>query len=110
MLTAGSTPAQRVMLKGTKKTVIEVDYHDVDQVITKEYGRDYECVAYEEWGNYQDHSLNIKKEPLDEFELEDLERWKSGDKKARCSVYVFLTDLCNQGKIEEGEYLINVFW
>lgn len=100
------------MLQGTQKTVIKVDYHDLDTAITsflKEKGyseknfnkHGYECVAENEWCNYQSHCFTVAPNMPTPEELEDLGGLGTGE---------LLDYMCAEGKIEAGEYLIEVFW
>jgi hypothetical protein len=97
---------------GKRKVVIEIDYNDVDDVITRHFpnmnGR-YECVAYEEWGNYQDHSMDIDGQ-LDDDELEDIHEMINTGRWPHWRTSDILNYLCKMGVIEPAEYLISVFW
>lgn len=100
------------MLTGTKTVVTKVDYNDLDAAITsflkeKEYsgawsGRHgYSCVAQNEWCNYQSHSFTVApKKPTSE-DLEDLGGLSTGE---------LLDYMCAEGKVEAGEYLVEIFW
>jgi hypothetical protein len=92
-------------LKIEEKSVREVDYHDLDKFISDEFGIQYECVPYEEWNNYSSHSIDVKPKPLGDHEKAKISRgdfrYLTGD---------LLNELCHQGKLEAGEYLINIFW
>ncbi len=95
---------------GKKKVVIEVDYSELDELIEKQYGRKYECVAYEEWSNYESHSFDVQKEKLDDYDKEKIDNWNSKNGSGMYMTTIFLNDMCNRGVIEPGEYLVNVYW
>ena len=92
-------------LKYNEKTYREVDYNDLDNFISEVFGIKYECVAYEEWGNYQSHSFDVTPEELDDHYKEEL---KEGD--FHYMLGCLLNDACHQGLLQPGDYLINVFW
>lgn len=94
---------------GNKVTYIEVDYYDIDKLITDFYGREYESVDYQEWNNDESHSINIEKGPLDKWEQETVNNWKTNG-KGMWSIRTLLKDICNNEGIEPGEYLISVSW
>lgn len=99
------------MALGKKSEVIEVDYNDLDDLITKTYGKQYECVAYEEWCNDESHTISVKHAELDAHQQEQIKQWETGSSRAgRFILGIFMQDMCNKGLIEAGEYLIKVSW
>jgi hypothetical protein len=90
------------------KKVISVDYGDLEDFINDHYGIYWDIVANMEWNNDTSYTLNIKKEEMRDWDLKMLSLIKSGKQEGRLSI--ILTDLANNGIIEEGEYLINVCW
>jgi hypothetical protein len=97
---------------GNRKVVVEVAYDDVDDLITRHFPNmndSYECVAYEEWGNYQDHSMDIDGK-LDEFDIKDIHEMMNTGKWQHWSTRQILNYLCSLGVIESAEYLISVSW
>lgn len=107
------------MFQGEKKTVIEINYNDLDKAITeflksKGYSRKnfdkygYECVAENEWGNYQAHTFTIGKYDWAIPDEDDRNNMLKGE-------HVLSTDeilewMCAEKLIEPGEYLVEVFW
>lgn len=100
------------MLNGIKKTIIEINYNDLDTAITsflKEKGYSeknfnkygYECIAENEWCNYQSHSFDVAPNMPTPEELEDLGSLSTGE---------LLDFMCAEGKIEAGEYLVEISW
>lgn len=107
-----------MLLEGIKKTVIEVDYNDVDRAIDKYFGigygteyPGYESVAVEEWNNYQDKEIQIDG-ILDKYDQEKLDYFLANKDKANKhpGVRIMLNYLASIGEIEKGDYLISVFW
>ena len=100
------------MLKGNKKTVTELEYYQVDTAITdfllsKGFSKKdmtcsregYVICAENEWSNDSEHSFDVEPEVL-----EDQTTLKY------VSTNEILNWMCAEGKIEAGEYLINVCW
>lgn len=96
-------------LKCKKVEYLEVDYGDLDNFISKHYGREFEVVADQEMGNDSSKSLTVKQEPLDEWERRNLDEWISTG-RGGWLLRTIMTDLCNQGLIAPGEYLIEISW
>jgi hypothetical protein len=93
-----------------KITVIAMDDNELDQLIDENYpGCHYECIAAEEWSNYESHDFSIKKGKLGEYDLKKLKSFNSGVFEHGITS-ILLQDLCNKEVIEEGKYLIKVFW
>jgi len=93
-------------LKYEERTVREVNYHDLDDFISEAFGIKYECVAYEEWGNYQSHSFTVEREIISKHFSEELALGII----PKYSTALFLNEACNLGLIEPGEYLVEVSW
>ena len=97
-------------LKHTTKTIFEVDGFDLTNFICNHYGctrNDYDFSADQEMGNGDEKSFSIGKEELDDFEQAIID-----DKKFNYGFItrILLTDLCNKDLIEEGDYLVSLFW
>lgn len=98
-----------------KETFISVDYNDLEDLIHKTYGiKNYEMIAAEEWNNDSQHRIRIKKnEKLYDWDVENFEKWKSAQTSYEAcdiSLRLILIDMCKQGIIEEGTYLVTVSW
>ncbi len=70
----------------------------------------YNIAEYDFWDDNEAdrdgiYQFTAKKEKLDEYDLEEMEKWKDG--QAMFMTDTILKDLCNQNLIDEGEYLIN---
>jgi hypothetical protein len=96
-------------LKCQKKTVIEVDYGDLDRFIQEVYGHEYEIVADQELGNDCCKSVTVKKEKLNQWEQADLDMFISTG-IYRYMLHTILSDLCNRDLLEPGEYVIEISW
>lgn len=97
------------------KSIISVDYTAIEQLIDRHYGAkagfkdSFELPCIEERGNYQDWDVEIRKEEIDEYDLEYLTPNDKG-RYRNFSTLTLLTDLCNKGIIPDGDYLIEIFW
>jgi hypothetical protein len=97
---------------GNRKVVVEVDYNDVDDLVNRHFPNmrnPYECVAYEEWGNDQDHSMDIDGK-LDSDDIKDIHEMMNRGKWKHWRTRALLNYLCSLGVIEPAEYLISVSW
>lgn len=96
-----------------RKVLVKVDYNDIDKLITKHFpnmqGGSYETVCYEEWGNYEDHSMDIDGK-LDDYGLKDVHEMMQTGKWKHYRTRALLDYLCSLGVIEPAEYLISIFW
>lgn len=92
-------------LKYREKVIREVDYHNLDDFISEVFGIEYECIAYEEWGNSQSHLFEVTPKELDEYDQDKIEE---GDYHHILSG--LLDEACHRGLLEPGEYLIDVYW
>lgn len=104
------------VLEVKKKTVIEVEYHNFEQFIIAVYNipaqkyYTWSVVADQEAGNNSVLSFDVsKKEPLDEFDQADIEKF-TGSGQGQYMTQNLLQDLVNQDLIEPGEYLIDISW
>jgi hypothetical protein len=96
-------------LKVEKKTVFKVDYGDLDDFISEVYGHEYEIVADEELSNYSSKEYHVEQEELDDYDMNSLRKFTE-EGKGQFNARLILTDLCNKGLIETGDYIIDVFW
>lgn len=94
----------------TQKVINELDYNDFDRIVQEVYDKPYEIVADEEAGNYQAKTYgDVKKEELDEFDVEQLEKFKNTGKYYYLS-RIILQDLVNNDYLPEGDFVIEIFW
>lgn len=97
------------------KTVIEMDYYELETIVNNHYnlphnGDGYEFVAVQECGNDSSHTFYIPKaEPLSKWDQKSIEELKLGKHPCYCN-HAILQDLVNNGVLAPGEYLIKVSW
>lgn len=95
-----------------KVSVIEIEYHELEEIVKRVYGATkYSFVATEECGNDSNHTFEVnEKEPLDEFETEDIAEFIEKKGLKTYVNYTLFKDLVNRGELEPGQYLVNVCW
>jgi hypothetical protein len=99
-------------LKAEIKTVISVNYGDLETFIKEETGHGYNIPSEEEVNN--DTCLEFagidgnKQGHIVEFE-EDWAKFKTTG-KCRYALRIILEGLCLEGKIQAGDYLVKVSW
>lgn len=110
------TIAEKFLDFATFKAVVEIDYYDLDLLITEYFTGHvppmpkgismYECACYEEWCNDSQHSFTVEKEQADE---DDIEAAKQG-KWRHFSTRTLLNQMCYDEVIPECELIVSVSW
>ncbi|RLA40320.1 MAG: hypothetical protein DRR06_17615, partial [Gammaproteobacteria bacterium] len=88
-----------------KKTIMEVDYSDIEKFISYHYGFNFDLHRDQVDLNCNVRFITLSKENMGIGCKMSLEAYKETGK----GVYMFSTlmrDLCNRDLIEEGEYII----
>jgi hypothetical protein len=101
-----------------KKTIIEVDYKDLQNFIFENSGVEYDIVSKEEMNNDSIKTFVIYEPDIEnksyQYIIESqLEIWKKVKEEKLISCFVLeaiLQGLCSEGKIESGNYLVKVSW
>ncbi len=93
-----------------KKTYIEMEYHELDELIQRTFGHRYEVVAFEEWNNDSSHSWTFKVEKLSEYDQKTLDEFIISGKIKNWRTYVLVQHMVNTGVLEPGNYLIEISW
>jgi hypothetical protein len=109
--------AEKFLAASEFKAVCKIDYHALEGIINEYFlGEEYpkghegfEFVAVEECGNDSDHSFNVKKNDVSEYDLETIENAKKGEFD-NYSTSTILNHLCDEGIIPECELIVNVCW
>ena len=99
-------------LKHEIKTIISVEYYDLDAFLTTRFDLidDYEFIAMEELVNDIVKSIDVGKEKLGIYDQEYIDAVVENKIPKPYGTRAILCHLCNLGEIPEGEYLINVSW
>jgi len=99
-------------LKYTIESIIRVDYHDLDDFITKRFKLEepYEFAAIEEMPNDLVKSINVCKEEFDKYDQKYIDAVVKDKRPKLYGTRKILCHLCNLGEIPAGEYLIDVSW
>jgi hypothetical protein len=95
-------------MKSVTKTVIKVNYFDLEEEVFAVFGQRYEFVADQECGNDSDHTFSVDGS-VDKYEQAKLEEFRATG-RSRYLADALLNDLCRQGRIEPGSYIIHVSW
>ena len=96
---------------GVKKQMIEVNYSDLERAIAKHFGFKEYCIpAAEEVGNDTALTYRIDNEPLDTWEMTDLEEIKARGGNKNWRTQLLMHAMCLEGALEPGEYVINISW
>lgn len=101
-----------VELKYRTESYYYVDYDEFDKFVKEIYGvQQFEVAADLESGNDTSHTFNgIKKKPLSQWDAKKIEDFKTKDGAVSYTTRTLLEDLCNNGHIPEGNYIIRVSW
>ena len=101
-------------MKANPITVKQVEYHKLEKYIQQVYGfevPEFSIVGMEEWNKDSYHLFHMKKKPLNPYDQKALDRWKAAPLEfPRYVLRRILQDMVNNGHLEEGSYLISVFW
>jgi hypothetical protein len=99
-------------LKYKIKSVIMVNFNDLDEFLAKRFGlpERYEFTAMEELGNDIVKSINVYRKELSEYDQKYIDEFLVTKKPQLYRTCDILCHLCNLGEIPEGEYLIEVSW
>lgn len=89
-------------------SVIEVDYSDFEKEVKDAFGQDYSFVADVECGNDSSHQYTVDGKVYEDEE-EDIEEFKSTGKYGYLAG-TLLNKLAQMGRIERGDYIVEVCW
>jgi hypothetical protein len=93
-----------------KEVIFRADSSDLDNFINKEYGtKIYEFVADQESGNDVSHSFTVSGK-LSDWDKKALKKFNVHYPAGGPITHILLNDLCRQGKIESGRYIVDVCW
>ena len=84
-----------------------IDYCDFDSFIERVYGQEFEVVAAEEIGNDSQMLFSNITGKIDSSEEDKLKEFRKSGEYSYLS-RTLLEDLCRQGHIEPGHYLISI--
>ena len=110
--------AEKFLAASQFKAICEINYNDLDELITEFFTgmtipnpewseKAYESVAYEEWGNDEQHSYTVKSAQKIDEEL--IQNAKNGKWQHFC-LSDYLDYMCDAGVIPECELIIEVSW
>jgi len=95
---------------GTKLEVISVDYSEIDQLAHKVYGHEFNMAEDQESTNYSYKLfMNINGQGIDDYDQKKLDEFKSTGAH-NFLADTLLKDLCRQGHLKPGNYLVDISW
>jgi hypothetical protein len=94
-----------------KKVLITCDAYELEKIIKKEFGHNFELNCDIEGSNDCRHTFGVEKEcPYDsEYDRKELAEWIATGKGSYMTRHI-LNELCRRGKLEAGEYLVDTSW
>jgi hypothetical protein len=102
------------MLECVKATVWKTDSHKVSKFIDEAFGFDfdekYELNAMEEVGNYCWVKYSVGFDNLSEYDLEEIDKMLRARKYTQYNTRIILNYLCDHGRLEPGDYFVDVSW
>lgn len=93
----------------TEITYKVISYGDIDNLIRKTYGHEFDIVADQEVCNGANLNFNVSKGTVESYDKQRLESFVEFG-TGHFIGHLILTDLCNKDLLEEGNYLIKVSW
>lgn len=94
--------------KFTIKTYFEIWYGDLDEILRTEYDAPDYTVTLSQSNNSK-IVISVENLPSN-YEDSDLAEFLKTKSQEYYTTQMLLNDLCRQGKIDAGNYLINVSW
>lgn len=92
------------------KTYNVMSYSEFDRLATYALGRDYESIAFNEWGNGEDHARENVKGELMDWQLVKIAKFIAGAKMDYFGYGEVLEWLVMHGHLQPGNYMIEVSW
>ena len=101
------------MLIYKQKTVCIVNCHDLERFIDEEFGvgfeDKYELAPLEETNNYSWKEFKIDGN-VSKPDVRKINEMIKNKEYERYNTYIILNYLCMQGKLEPGDYFVDVSW
>lgn len=95
---------------GEKVERFEVDYSELEVMVKEVYGINYEYPCDMECNNDTSQTFNIDGK-IDDYHRMNIKEWlESNGTKGNYMGRELLNDLCANGYIEPGKYLVKVSW
>lgn len=95
----------RQELECTKRTLITVESHKLDQFIKQETGHEYCVMASEQLSDDDRCEISVDGQ-LDDYDNQEWNKFKESGRYSDFRTNAILNGLCSQGLIEAGDYLI----
>lgn len=95
-------------LKIEKKAIFKVDYNDFDRFVKDIYGGNFDFVADHEAENYSSYEFSAPNMNVDFGGV--YEEKIRGGRFSGVPVHALFNVLFKDGHIEQGDYIISVYW
>jgi hypothetical protein len=93
---------------GTKVEYIEVGYSELEQYIKEVYGQEYEIPCGEETSNDMAKTYHVDGK-IGDYEERQINKWiQTGE--GNYILNYLLNHMCKNGKIEAGQYVVEISW
>ncbi len=93
-----------------KKTVIEMEYGELETLVKEALGQPFEFVPDQEASNDSTHSFSVDGSDPDDYDQKKVDEFIKHGKWSNWLALPLMNTLCKMGKLEKGEYLVNVCW
>jgi len=99
-----------------------ISYKDLENLITSVYGVyqteplhpygyfNFNLPYLMQWNNDEMHEVQARREKLDKWQQEDIDDFMKDPYGTEYTLDTLLVDMCNNGYIEEGVYIVEVSW
>ena len=97
-------------LRMTTEVANYVDYFDLEKFVKERYGHVIDIVAMEECSNDSSFTYYVEDGPVDEYIFQESAAWIMDGRFWPYGTGHILNQLCTDGYIPAGNYIINVSW
>ena len=91
------------------KTVIEMDYDELEDLIRGEFGHEFSVASDLEIGNDSAKTFIFKPEVIDEYDQNKIDGFKKSGKGSYL-LRILMQDLVNREVLPAGNYVIEICW
>lgn len=96
-------------MKSHKQEYIVVDYNDLEDEVKAAWGHEWSFPLDHLSGNDVEHSFTVEPH-VDDYNAKAVAEFKMHGVQTEWKAQAILNELCREGRIEPGEYLIRVSW
>ena len=93
-----------------QKTYTVLDYDEIDMLVQKHFHRpDYESISGQEWNNNSSYTFRIDGQ-MSVYDSQNVETFKAKQNNGEWHLRAFMNQMCADGVLQPGDYLITVSW